>query len=168
MGQHQYPIITAQAGEITLRPIGDDDREFLLAVYSSARTEELDQVAWDEREKAAFLRMQFDAQHQYYQEHYAGADFMVIMLGDRRIGRLYLARLDDEIRLIDIAILPEWRNTGLGTALLKLVMSEARDLNRPLRIHVEKFNPALRLYERLGFATIADRGVYWFMEWRPN
>jgi ribosomal protein S18 acetylase RimI-like enzyme len=168
MGQHQYPVITARAGTISLRPIADDDREFLLAVYSSARREELDQVAWEEDQRAAFLKMQFDAQHLYYQEHYAGADFMVIMLGDLRVGRLYLTRLPDEIRLIDIAILPEWRNAGLGTALLELLMSEARGINKVLRIHVEKFNPALRLYERLGFRMIADRGVYWFMEWKPE
>jgi GNAT superfamily N-acetyltransferase len=68
----------------------------------------------------------------------------------------------------DIALLPEYCNRGIGTTLLRDLQSEAAAAGKPLRIHVERFNPTLRLYERLGFRQIDDRGVYLFMEWRED
>jgi ribosomal protein S18 acetylase RimI-like enzyme len=81
-------------------------------------------------------------------------------------GRLYVAREEDELRIVDIALLPEHCNGGIGTTLLRRLQSEAVAAGKPLRVHVERFSPALRLYERLGFRQIADREVYLFMEWR--
>ena len=150
---------------ITLRPIRVDDQAFLLNVYASTRLEELAPLGWNVDQQMAFLTQQFTAQHQYYQTHYADANFDVIMLDEQPIGRLYVARWENEIRLIDIALLPEYRNAGIGSHLLKEVMTEAAEASKPIRMHVEKFNPALQLYKRLGFSTIDDRGVYWFMEW---
>ena len=112
--------------------------------------------------------MQFDAQHAHYQEHYPGAAFDVILVDGQPAGRLYVAREDDEIRIVDIALLPEYRNRGIGTRLLRGLQSEAAAAGKPLSIHVERFNPALRLYERLGFRQIEDQGVYLFMEWRST
>ena len=137
-------------------------------MYASTREPELATVVdWDAAQKAAFVQMQFDAQHAYYQEHYEGAAFDVILVGGQPAGRLYLHRRDDEIRIMDIALLPEYCNRGIGTTLLRGLQSEAA-AGKPLRIHVERFNPALRLYERLGFWQIDDRGVYLFMEWRDD
>jgi ribosomal protein S18 acetylase RimI-like enzyme len=150
---------------ISLRSVRPDDRAFLLSVYASTREPELATVDWDAAQKAAFVQMQFDAQHAYYQEHYEGAAFDVILVGGQPAGRLYLHRRDDEIRIMDIALLPEFCNRGIGTTLLHGLQSEAAAAGKPLRIHVERFNPALRLYERLGFRQIDDRGVYLFMEW---
>jgi ribosomal protein S18 acetylase RimI-like enzyme len=156
-----------ESAAVSLRSVRPDDRAFLLSVYASAREPELALVEWDAAHKAAFVRMQFDAQHAYYQEHYEGAAFDVILVGGQPAGRLYLHRRDDEIRIIDIALLPEFCNRGIGTTLLHGLQSEAAAAGKPLRIHVERFNPALRLYERLGFRQIDDRGVYLFMEWIP-
>jgi ribosomal protein S18 acetylase RimI-like enzyme len=152
---------------ITLRPIRTDDRDFLLSLYASTRERELATVSWDDQQKAMFVRMQFEAQHAQYQEHYADASFDVIVLDDRAIGRLYVKRAESEIRIVDIALVPDHCNRGIGTMLLKQLQSEAAAAGKPLRIHVERFNLALRLYERLGFQPIADRGVYLFMEWQP-
>jgi ribosomal protein S18 acetylase RimI-like enzyme len=154
-----------ESAAISLRSVRPDDRAFLLSVYASTREPELATVEWDAAQKAAFLQMQFDAQHAYYQEHYAGAAFNVVLVGGEPAGRLYLHRRDDEIRIMDIALLPGYCNRGIGTTLLRRLQSEAAAANTPLRIHVERFNPALRLYERLGFREIDDRGVYLFMEW---
>jgi ribosomal protein S18 acetylase RimI-like enzyme len=96
------------------------------------------------------------------------AAFDVILVGGQPAGRLYLHRRDDEIRIMDIALLPEYCDRGIGTTLLHGLLSEAAAAGKPLRIHVERFNPALRLYERLGFRQIDDRGVYLFMEWRQS
>ena len=82
------------------------DRSFLFAVYASTRELELAAVEWDVAQKAAFVRMQFDAQHAYYQEHYAGAAFDIILVNGQPAGRLYVSREEDEIRIVDIALLP--------------------------------------------------------------
>src|SRR5206468_633255 len=122
---------------------------FLYQVYASTRLEELAVTGWDEAQRDAFLRQQFSAQHQYYQEHYAGATFDVIELDGQPIGRLYVARWENEIRIVDIALLPQYRRGGIGSALLKQVLAEGDAAGKPVSIHVEQFNPALRLYERL-------------------
>ena len=151
---------------ITLRPVSQDDYAFLLALYASTREPELATVDWDAAQKAAFVRMQFDAQHAYYQEHYEGAAFDVILVSGQPAGRFYLHRRDDEIRIMDIALLPEFCNRGIGTTLLRGLQSEAAAAGKLLRIHVERFNPALRLYTRLGFAFREDKGVYLLLQ-RP-
>jgi GNAT superfamily N-acetyltransferase len=153
---------------ISFRPVCEADHTFLERLYGTTRESELSQTGWSSAEKEAFIKMQFDAQHRHYQQHFAEARFDVIERDGKPIGRLYVDRRSDEIRIIDIALLPEERGHGLGGHLMKGLLSEARGLNIPVRIHVEQFNPALRLYERLGFGKIQDEGVYYLMEWRPN
>jgi ribosomal protein S18 acetylase RimI-like enzyme len=152
---------------LTLRPVTPDDRPFLERVYASTRSEELAAVPWTALQKAAFLRFQFDAQDHHYRLHYAQARFDVILASGAPVGRLYVDRGDREIRLIDIALLPEHRGAGIGSALLAELIAEARRAQKPLSIHVERDNPAQRLYRRLGFApTGTETGVYQLMEWR--
>jgi ribosomal protein S18 acetylase RimI-like enzyme len=151
---------------VTFRPIRPEDQEFLAGLYASTREAELAPVPWSADEKAAFLKMQFDAQHRHYQEHYPRARFDLILAADEPIGRLYVDHWPNEVRLIDIALVPAWRNRGIGGRLLRDLMAEAAAAGKPLTIHVERFNPALRLYERLGFRKIEDKEVYHLMEWR--
>jgi GNAT superfamily N-acetyltransferase len=153
---------------VALRPVEPGDEEFLYRVYASTREEELAQTGWGETQKATFLRMQFDAQSSYYEEHYRGAEFSVILSDDLPAGRLYVARWPEEIRIVDIALLPGHRGRGIGTRLLKDLISESEESGKPLSIHVEQFNPALRLYERLGFRKVEDKGVYLLMERAPR
>jgi ribosomal protein S18 acetylase RimI-like enzyme len=152
----------------TLRPVTSEDGPFLYRLYASTRAEELAVVPWDEAQKEAFLRMQFHAQTKFYAESFPGAAFLMVLREGEPAGRLYVDRRGDEIRLLDIALLPEHRGAGLGTALLRDLTTEAAAAGKPLRIHVERFNPALRLYERLGFKLLQDEGVYYLMEWRPD
>ena len=149
------------------RPIRETDRAFLEHLYASTRTEELALTGWSETQKQAFLRQQFEAQHTFYRQHFADARFDLILLDDRPAGRLYVDRRADEIRIIDIALLPGYRNRGIGGRLLRELLAEAAAAGRPLRIHVERYNPALRLYRRLGFRSVGDNGVYYLMEARP-
>lgn len=153
---------------IHLRPINDADLPFLYSVYASTRDEEVKRTGWTEGQQEAFLRMQFDAQHEHYQKHYADARFDVVMQGDEPIGRLYVNRLDDDIRIVDIALLPQSRGQGIGSDLLNQIFQEAEESGRTVSIHVERFNPAMGLYERLGFARVDDTGVYYLMEWKPT
>lgn len=153
---------------IRLRPIEDADLPFLRAVYASTREEELRATGWPDAEKAAFLRMQFDAQHRHYQVHYPDARFDVVLRGDEPLGRLYVDRRDTDIRIVDIALLPAHRGHGHGTHLLREILEEAAETGRTVSIHVERLNPALRLYERLGFTPIGDTGVHYLMAWTPT
>jgi ribosomal protein S18 acetylase RimI-like enzyme len=150
---------------VTLRPVEAGDEEFLYGVYASTRTEELAPVPWTEAQKEAFLRMQFRAQSVDYRSNYPDAEFLVILVDGAPAGRLYVHRRDDELRIVDIALLPAHRGAGIGGALLRRLLDEAAAAGKPVRIHVERFNPALRLYERLGFRSTGDDGVYFLMEW---
>lgn len=152
---------------IGFRPITDADLEFLERLYRSTREDELATTPWSEDEKASFIAFQFRAQHQFYQQQFAAAEYLIIVDGEAPIGRVYLDRRADELRLIDIALIPDRRGSGLGTQLLEDLLDEARARRLPVRIHVERFNPAMSLYLRLGFKPVEDQGVYQLMEWRP-
>jgi ribosomal protein S18 acetylase RimI-like enzyme len=154
--------------EITLRRITAADEDFLYRVYASTREEELGQTGWDREQKEAFLKMQFAAQHRFYSEQFPQAALEIVELDREPVGRFYRDRRPDEIRLIDIALLPEYRNKGIGTGLLSELLEEARQRGIVVRIHVEHANPALALYQRLGFYQIDDQGVYYLMEWSPG
>lgn len=149
---------------VTLRPITPEDGELLYRIYAGTRQEELEPLGWSEEEKERFLRFQFEAQHRHYQEHFADAAFDVIVVDGEPVGRLYLDRRPDELRIVDIALLPGHRRKGIGGALLREVLAEAQGLELPVRIHVERNNPALDLYESLGFVKTGDTGVYFLME----
>ncbi len=156
---------------IKLEPIREEHFRALRTIYGSTREEELGRVPhWSEEMKAAFVDQQFRAQHTYYQENYKGAEFRVIMKGNTIIGRLYLDRnfRNREIRIIDITLLPAWRKKGIGTGIFEDLKREAESRQRPLSIHVESFNPAKKLYEKLGFRMVSEtNGVYHLMEWKP-
>lgn len=152
----------------TLRPITPEDEAFQYALYASTREAELARVAWAPGQKEAFLHQQFTAQSRHYREHFAAASFQVIEQAGAPVGRLIVFRGEAEIRIVDIALLPAARGRGLGGRLLRALLAEGAATNRPVRIHVERLNPALRLYERLGFQLLEDKGVYLFLEWRPS
>ncbi len=169
----------------TLRAFREDDLEFLCELYASTRADEMALlIDWSQEQKRAFLRQQFEAQHGYYQQQYPGARYDVIELEGQRIGRLYVAELgagegareaDEpqepqqkaELRLMDIALLPEHRNRGLGEALVRELLDEAAATGRLVSLHVEENNPARRLYQRLGFRDVADVSFYKLMHWEP-
>ena len=154
--------------DIQLRPIKPEDEEFLYHVYVSTRIVEMAMVDWTKKQIEGFLRMQFNAQHKHYQENYAGSRFDIILKDKTPIGKLYVARWKKEIRVIDIALLPESRRKGIGSMFLKDIMAEAAKEDKPVSLHVEHYNPALSFYEKLGFRQIDDTGVYYLMEWKKR
>ncbi|MGY3694843.1 ribosomal protein S18 acetylase RimI-like enzyme [Bradyrhizobium sp. USDA 3240] len=150
------------------RRLSEADLPFLGRLYAATRTEELAPVPWSEADKAAFLDQQFRAQHAHYQQYYPNADWLVITREDEDIGRFYIERWPSQHRIIDIAFMPAHRGRGYGEALLRDAMDEAADAGKDVSIHVEKLNPAMRLYRRLGFVTEEDKGVYDLMRWRAT
>ena len=161
------PLNAAARLGIAYRPATDEDLGFLAWVYASTRLEEVAQTGWPLETQRQFLAQQFDLQHRHYRQHYPAAEWLVIEREGTAAGRLYIEEWPDQIRLIDIALLPAHRGGGAGSAILSDLMDMAAAAAKPLTIHVEKNNPAMRLYRRLGFEPIDEHGVYDLMEWRP-
>jgi ribosomal protein S18 acetylase RimI-like enzyme len=144
-----------------LRPVAPADEEFLVALYATTRADELALTDWTDDQKDAFVRHQFAAQAAHYREHYPTATFHVVLVDGEPAGRLYVDRWPEETRIMDIALVPELRRRGIGRRLIEDIQAEGRDVS----IHVERFNPAQRLYSRLGFEPEDAGPVYLLMRW---
>jgi ribosomal protein S18 acetylase RimI-like enzyme len=154
--------------KLSLRPVAPEDEDFLLRVYASTREDELAQVPWDEARKDAFVRQQSAAQRREYDANYPRAEYDVILLGGHPAGRVWVGRDNVEIHLLDIALLPEAQNRGVGTAILRALIEESQRTRKRLRHMVFVLNAdARRFYERLGFVVFEEVGPYLHMEWRP-
>jgi|ERR1043166_5395981 GNAT superfamily N-acetyltransferase len=152
----------------TLRDATDADENFLRAVYASTRAQELAAVPWNDEQKAAFVNMQFDAQHSHYHSQFPEANYQIIFSGDEPIGRIYVLRDEDVIRILDVTLLLERRNAGVGTELMRELMGEADQSGKALQIWLEDFNPSNRLFERLGFSKVQQEGFNCLLEYRPG
>jgi len=154
---------------LRLRRVTADDEEFLLSVYDSTRAEELAQVQWQEGQREAFVKWQFDLQRREYDARYPDAEYSLILIDDSPAGRIWIGRDDEQIRLLDIALLPEFQNRGAGTMLMRWLIDEANKSGKALRHMVFVMNnDAHRFYERLGFVVIEDLGGYKHMEWKRS
>jgi ribosomal protein S18 acetylase RimI-like enzyme len=153
---------------LSLRPERPGDDEFLFGLYAGTRAAEMALAPWSDAQKEAFLRSQFQLQRTHYRRYYPNARFDVIEEAGLPVGRLYVHRTPGEIRLMDIALIPNYRNRGLGAMLMRQLAAEAQVTASRITLHVEADNPALRLYERLGFRALKTNGPYLFMEWRPD
>ena len=159
---------TTSNPDVRLRECDDNDDEALYRIFVASHGELLLAVAdWDEARKEALLRGQFEARQSQYRRQYPDARFDVIEFDARVIGNLYVAPGTDETLLIDISLLPEYRNQGIGRALLRDLLAESESTNKPVSLHVLRGNPAVRLYQRLGFEVVEEQDACNRMEWRP-
>ncbi|KHK48462.1 GCN5 family acetyltransferase [Ralstonia sp. A12] len=158
------PVFPIERSGTALRPLTDADQPFLLHLYGTTRETELQVTGWTDEQKAQFIRMQFDAQQRAYFA-YPDADFFVIEQDGVAAGRLYLQHRQDALLIIDISLVPEQCGAGVGSAVISAVFAQALAVGKRVQIHVERFNPAQRLYQRLGFRLVEDKGVYLFLEW---
>lgn len=156
------------ARKITLRPAQPEDEAFLREVYASTRAEELALTKWNEAQREAFIDMQFAAQSRHYRSRYPEAEHQIILSNNQPVGRIYVDRRPQEIRILDITILPEFRNLGIGAPLIEALMAEAAQGAKRVSIYVENFSRSRSLFARLGFSPIEDNGVQTLMEWRPT
>ena len=146
---------------LSFQPINRADEAFLLSLYASVRAAEMALVPWTGEQKAAFIKSQFDAQFQYYAHKYPQGEFRTIALDGEKIGRLYTAGLDDEVRIIDLTLAPEARGRGVGTRIVSEIVDAAA---KPVRIYLEQGDRAAPLFARLGFGMIRDEGMYQLWE----
>src|SRR4051812_36055967 len=156
--------------EVELRPATPDDYEELVSVYASTRAAELAQVTfWDDAQKFDFCRMQYDAQKADYDQRYPDPQYDLILLEGQTAGRIWVGRDDELIHMLDLSLLPSAQGQGIGTALVRRLIEEARASGKSLRHMVFVMNEgARRLYERLGFVVFEEIGPYLHMEWRPG
>jgi ribosomal protein S18 acetylase RimI-like enzyme len=155
-------------GQITLRPIADSDRDFLLDVYASTREAEMALVPWSAEQKEAFVRMQFLAQTEHYAADHPRATHEIICRDGSSAGRLYLDRREHEFHILDITVLPQHRRAGIGTFILRRVHEEAQSSGKPVTIYVESFNPSLQLFRKLGFQPVSENGFHWLLSRPPD
>jgi ribosomal protein S18 acetylase RimI-like enzyme len=153
--------------DVSFRSELPEDEPFLSKLYATTRDVEMALTGWDAAQQQAFLRQQFQFQTTHYRQHYGDASFQIILRDNAPIGRIYVHHGAREIRLMDIALLPEFRGSGIGGAILENLLREAARQQKTVTLHVERFNPALRLYQRLGFRAIEEHEINFFMEWRP-
>jgi len=151
-----------------LRPVTAKDEPFLRGLYASVRSHEMALTQWTDAQQDAFLSMQFAAQTHHYTTHYPAAVFDVIESRGTSAGRITVSRGEKTINLIDLALIPSFRRLGIGTALITQLKDEAQLVGKRVILHVENFNPARRLYERLGFTVSASDQIYNEMEWTPS
>jgi GNAT superfamily N-acetyltransferase len=159
------PGISAQ---IALVPVTAADEDFLYRTYASSRADEMALTGWNPEQQHAFLRMQFDLQTSCYSKDFPEAEYSVIEWNAQPAGRWIVNRSADELLLVDIALLPEFRRKGIGSELMNQLMVEAKTTNKSVRLYVERFNPALAWYERLEFKTISEGPVYLEMTWKAT
>jgi GNAT superfamily N-acetyltransferase len=153
---------------LSLRAAAAGDEEFLFSLYASSRDDDLRELQWDDDRISEFLRMQYEAQQRFIKSEYQVADDQVVLMNGAGIGRILVERRDHEIRGVDIALLPEFRNQGIGSWLIAQLQSEASRAHKPLRIQVIRFSRAISLLERLGFARTSETGTHYQMEWTAD
>jgi GNAT superfamily N-acetyltransferase len=169
MEKQEIELLLPIGGKLTLRPVTAADDAFLLLVYYSTRADELSQAEWQEGQKELFVKWQFDLQRREYDARFPDADYFVILIDDLPAGRIWIGRDAEQIRLLDITLLPEFQNRGAGTILLHRLIEEAKETGKPLRHMVFVLNnDAHRFYERLGFLVIEEFGAYKHMEWKAR
>jgi len=164
----QAAALPAMDQHIGFRPQQPDDEPFLCRLYTSTRTEEMALTGWPEEQKEAFLRQQFQFQTVHYRRYYNTASFDIILYDQRPVGRIYVHRSSNDIRLMDVALMPEYRGAGIGSWILRNLLAEAARSQTPVTLHVEPYNPAVRLYRRLGFRVVEQQGMNLFMECRTE
>jgi ribosomal protein S18 acetylase RimI-like enzyme len=154
------PLCAAAEFGISYRPMTEGDLPFVAELYASTRREEVAQTGWPPEAQEAFLRHQHEAQHSHYSIHFPDAERLIVERAGQAIGRLYLREIPGFLHIVDISLLHESRGRGIGGAIMRDVLGQARKLGKGVSIHVEKNNPARSLYRRLGFEVAEDAGVY--------
>ena len=163
------PAAKLSMSEIHRRPATPDDEPFLFDLFCAVRAHEFALMPLAEPLKQQLIRMQYTAQKEGYSAEYPDSSFEIVLNGEAKIGRIWIARREDCFYLVDIAILPETQNSGIGTNLVRELQHEAELTHKPVRLSVFRFNPgSIRFHERLGFTVTHEDAIQFYYEWKPN
>jgi ribosomal protein S18 acetylase RimI-like enzyme len=152
--------IEVNPSDVHLIQASPADEAFMYATFANTRVEELGITGWSDEQKEHFLRMQFEAQRLSYLRDLPDAEYSVIYCGATAVGRLIVERTPVEIHIVDIALLTQFRKLGIGSILMSRIFEEAKQTGESVRLFVEKFNPALHWYERMGYKVLSTGPVY--------
>lgn len=144
-----------------------DDADFLDEVYASTRAD-VDLLPWDPALKREFILMQHRAQKAHYAEYYPNSNHYIVLFEGRPAGRHWIDYGPEDVRFVDMAILPEFRGHGIGTVLFEDALKHAREMGLPAVLHVMKGHRSIPMYKRMGFKFAGDNGAHDRMEWRPE
>jgi len=153
---------------IALREVAAEDIPFLAHLYRDTRRQEIESWGWPRQQQEWFLQMQFDARQRSYEAAYPNAEDRLICMADAPVGRLLVNREPAGLCLIDIALLEEYRNRGIGSLLIGQLQREYSKESWTLHLQVLEGNPAIRFYRRLGFAETGAEAMYVQMAWTPT
>ena len=153
---------------LELRPVSEADRDFLLRVYADARRDELERTNWPDEQKRLFVEHQFDAQTRHYREVYPASKHLIINWNDEPVGRLFISSDPEEIAILDVTVLEEYRGRGIGTRIIESLTSDAAASQQRVRIYVEFFNPSGAFFQRRGFEPAEQDGIYIKFVWSPG
>jgi ribosomal protein S18 acetylase RimI-like enzyme len=156
------------AANLHLAPVRASDETVLYETFASTRADEVALTGWNAEQQEAFLRMQYEAQRRSYLMQLPDAEYFVIRCGNTAVGRLIIDWRPQEIHIVDIALLSEFRRHGIGSALMNAIMREGAQTGKAVSLHVERFNPALHWYESLRFSVVSSGPIYLEMVWRPD
>lgn len=156
------------ASRIALRPAEPDDADLNYRIYADSRAVEVSYTGWNAEQAEIFLRHQFTAQNNHYWHYYPDSTLELILLDSEPVGRLWLARADDEIRILDLVVLTSSRRQGIGSSILRDLQTEARQQGKPVLVHVELNNPSLTLFQGLGFVLKEEKGSHLLLQWEPG
>ncbi|WP_046226151.1 GNAT family N-acetyltransferase [Paenibacillus dauci] len=142
------------------------DRDFLFDVYMDTRLSEVASWGWTPEQLHSFLHMQFVMQQSYLDNRYPQLDRRLINSDQTAIGQMTIFHGENELRLVDLAVLSRYRNQGAGTFILQELQRQAAAYAIPIRLQVRLDNPrAQRLYQRLGWHEISLEELHMEMEW---
>jgi len=153
---------------LCLRPVEAADAPFVASLYASTRADEVARFGWPAGNQRAFLSQQCEAQELYFRSRYPDAEWLIVERDGAAVGRLYLEQSAQALHVIDISLVPAARGQGLGAALLADIVAAAAAAGRKATMHVERSNPARRLYARLGFVVVGETDAYLLLERSPR
>ena len=153
---------------LAVRPALPQDEIFLYELYVALRGPLFALAPITPTQREHLLRLQFRAQLSSYTQQFPNSCYHLVLLDSKPVGRLWVAPVGDAFLLVDIAIHPGLQSKGLGTALVQRLQQEAQTAKLPIRSTVDRFNPgSLRFHQRLGFQTVREDQLHYYLEWRP-
>jgi ribosomal protein S18 acetylase RimI-like enzyme len=135
------------------RAATNEDYAFLYHLHVATMKDYVDQTwGWEDGFQQARFEASFDPSRQ-----------QILVADGRDVGVLSVVRQKTEVFLSFIKILAEYQGRGLGTSVIKDIISEASSIGLPVVLQVLKVNPAQRLYERLGFGVVGETDTHYLM-----
>ncbi|SVD59226.1 uncharacterized protein METZ01_LOCUS412080 [marine metagenome] len=142
----------------TLERATDADRDWLFALYETTMRGIIDDaVGWNDH-----------AQQIRFDESYRVSQFELVIQNEVRVGALYRAAHQNRLHISLILILPPHQGRSLGTHIIENSQPHCLEQDSTLTLSTFKNNPALRLYQRLGFEVTGEDEHFFDMTWKPQ